>query len=198
MYTHFALSGSDLVVVARHTISKKILLSYFTVNSDKTLKFKRSKEYTESENIEILGISLSQDDDVSDGDLFAKVYYAVGSGTHDRGKALIANMENGSNDAQSYFFTPDDEVLVSRQETQSPREWEQSLTWFTHTNDGDHDWMYYGGSTNYIQGSGTDSNLKVDWRDTPYELGFLSAWSDNVNCITQQERANITFGIDLI
>ena len=58
------------------------------------------------------------------------------------------------------------------------------MNWFKVTKTGENDWMYFGGTTNYIQGTGTDVNLLIDWTNTDKELGFVTAWSDNLNCLT--------------
>ena len=86
-------------------------------------------------------------------------------------------MEKDLNDASTFFFTPDisdiegGEVLFQ-------------IDWLKYGTDDGNDRVYYGGATNYLAGTGTNALLKYDWRNTAYQMGYISAWTDNLNCMS--------------
>lgn len=56
------------------------------------------------------------------------------------------------------------------------------------------DVLYYGGSANYVSGTGANRLTKFDWRDSFYSFGYISSFTDNINCFSVAEQKAMSFG----
>ena len=56
-------------------------------------------------------------------------------------------------------------------------------------------WLEYGGKANYVQGTGSQYGMIVDWtQDKPKYFGFMMVWSTNLLCRTATDKDTLNFG----
>jgi len=53
----------------------------------------------------------------------------------------------------------------------------------------------YGGSANFIKGTGTQNTVTIDWsHETGKYFGFMAVWSNSQTCQTQSDKNDLDFG----
>ena len=58
------------------------------------------------------------------------------------------------------------------------------------------DYILYGGSTNYMRGTGDLRSIVTDWTDQDKQFGFFMVWTSNQECYSGGDRELMEFGTD--
>lgn len=68
------------------------------------------------------------------------------------------------------------------------------MSWFKHYEEANNDAIFYGGSSNFLESTGEGVSLLYDWRNTTHSFGYINSYTDNLNCLTKEEKEKRTYG----
>lgn len=149
-----------------------------TANNTYTLMPEFDRIYRESGSITILGIKSN----FAVSPYLVFLIYMV-NGEYGRVKVMTTQMDTSTN-SKTYYVTPAMGLIKGFIQSQQIFSVDMTGSYFM-----------YGGSTNFIQGTGTQNAVVIDYsRDTNKSFGFMMVWSADPTCRTQTDKDALTFG----
>ena len=169
-----------------HFVKKgEIIVSTFTLDNAYNLAPQSTRVFEDPEANGVLAVQTQPETDLYE---VLVVYKTL----DERGKILKMNMKEYDEDAKNVGLKATTYYFMNEMSSFDGNAMKMNL----YQTEIDNDYILYGGSTNYMRGTGDLRSIVTDWTDQDKKFGFFMVWTSNQECYSGGDRDLMLFGTD--